>query len=155
VSATIARGLFTDVVLATLETLGRPVGDTQFPAGGAWRGAPNGPASEFVPYVIVTPLAASRSSGAMGDSQSDWQLPYAISAYGSRRDQCELMADDARTVLDVLRDGRVLQLGPDGYKVQLVLTVVIGSPGPPAYATDPPIWTQHDQVSLWLTKELA
>lgn len=152
-SATIQRGPLTDRLLTALATTGKPVGDSAQPAGAAWASAPNVTGSQFTPYLVLTPMAASRSSGSIGMPQAEWQLPYAISAYGVLRSQVEWMADTARTALAALRN-TVLALGTEHYKVQQVWTALIDRPVP-NYATDPPIWTQHDQVSVWLTKEMT
>lgn len=151
-STTLKRGLLTDILLTTMASgTAKPVGDTVIPPGGGWAGHPN--ASNWMPYTILSPLSATRSSGPLAHSQSEWQMPYAITAYGIRRDQCELMADNARVSLETLVH-TVLNLS-DHYKVQQIQTVVIGMCGPPDFSTDPPIWKQNDQVTIWLTKELT
>lgn len=152
-SATINRGPLTDALLAALTAhLDKPVGDAAQPADAAWGAAPNAPGSAFTPYVVLTPMAVQRSSGSIGVPQSEFQLPYAISSYGVLRSQVEWMADAARVALVSMR-GTVLTLGAQDWKVQQVWTALIDRPVPD-YATDPAVWAQHDQVSVWLSEVL-
>lgn len=151
-ATTLARGPLTQALLDTLTaSLGKPVGDGQAPAAGGWRGDPNAPTSKFVSYVVLIPLPAQNSSGSLGDSQSEWRLGYQLVSVGIRRDQVELISDRSRGLLDALR-GQKLQLGDHRWGLQQVRTEVIGGLARND-ATDPPYWTQADQVSLWLTKE--
>lgn len=152
-STNLARGPLTDALLAALTAhLDKPVGDAAQPAAAGWGSEPNAPGSVFTPYTVLTPMAASRSAGSLGLPQGEYQLPYAISAYGVRRNQVEWMADAARVALAALR-GTVLTLGAEDWKVQQVWTALIDRPVP-NYSTDPPVWAQHDQVSVWLSQVL-
>lgn len=152
-STVLSRGPLTDILLATLTAhVNKPVGDAAQPPGAAWGAGPNAPGSTFTPYLVLTPMAATRSSGSIGLPQGEWQMPYAISSYGVLRSQVEWMADQARIALATLRNS-VHTFGTVEWKVQQIWTALIDRPVP-NYATDPPVWAQHDQVSVWLSEVL-
>jgi len=152
-SANLARGPLTDLLVETLQAGldGPPVGDGEVPLEPhGWQGQVNAPGSEFIPYLALMPLTAGAPSGSLGDSASEWQLPYQIQAFGVARNQCEWMADKARGLLAALR-GTKLSLGPDRYSIQQVRTTSIGGITR-LDVTDPPYFGQADGVSVWLTK---
>lgn len=150
-SADIYRGPLTDHLLEALAAVGKPLGDGQRPPGAGWVGQPNSPGSKFVPFLVLSAGTSTRTSGSLGKPQSEWQLNYLIQAYGVQRTQCDWMADKARDVLGALKNTNVV-LGPTEYRIQQVWTNSIGGINP-NYATDPPIWSQQDQIVLWLSKE--
>lgn len=152
-TANLRRGPLTDALLVALRAEIGKVGDGQQPQGSGWLGEPNAPTSKYIPYLVLSPLAAQYSSGPLGDSQADWRLPYRIVAVGVKRSQVEWIADKARDVLEALRNQK-LELGADRYKVQMVRTEVIGAVMR-VDSTDPSYWTQTDQVNVWLTKEFS
>jgi len=151
-TANLARGPLTDLLLETLADVGMPVGDNESPAEPhGWQGEPNDPAAHFLPYLVLCPLTASTSSGPFNAPQADWQLPYQIQAFGVARSQCEWLADRARELLGALRH-TVLTLGAQNYKVQQVRTESIGGISR-LESTNPPYFGQADGVSVWLTRE--
>jgi hypothetical protein len=152
-SATIYRGPLTDLLLSTLVGVGKPVGDGQRPKTAGWSGQPNAPGAVFTPYLVLAASASSRSAGSFGNPQAEWQLNYLVSTYGVQRDQCDWMADRARTGLSALK-GTDVTLGPSSYRIQQVWTQSIGGLTP-NFTTDPPVWSQQDQLVVWLSKELS
>lgn len=148
------RRPLTGLLLSTLDTaLEQPVGDMVIPQGGGWSGVPNAPGATFTPYVVLVTLTASRSTGPMGASQADWQMTYMVESFGASREQCEWMADHARSALDVLAKQQIV-LGTDTYKVQQVRVDSIGAVNRVA-VTEPAFYGQQDGLSLWLSKELS
>lgn len=153
-ATTLQRRPLTNLLLTTLNAqLSVPIGDMVIPAGAGWDGVPNAPGATFNPYVVLVTLTASRSTGSFGDSQSEWQLAYMLESFGASREQCEWMADSARTALNVLAK-QVITLGPDQYRMQQVRVDSIGAVNRVA-VTEPAFYGQQDGISLWLSKELA
>lgn len=152
-SANIYRGPLTDALLVQLATIGKPIGDGMRPKNGGWAGEPNAPGASFVPYLVLSAGTSTRSSGSVGMPQSEWQLNYLMQSYGTLRDQCDWLADRARGLLGALK-GTDIALGPGTYRIQQVWTQSIGGVSP-SFATDPPIWSQQDQVVVWLSKEMS
>ena len=155
-STTLVRGPLTQLLLSTLSTLGKPVGDGIVPrkeAGAAWSGPPNAPGSVFTPFTVLITLSAGLSSGPFADSQADWVVPYMLEAFGVSREQCEWMADAARSALHALTH-QSFELGTDRYKVQQVKTDSIGGVNR-VMVTDPPFYGQQDGLSVWITKEIS
>lgn len=151
-STTLQLEPLTEILLTQLAATGFPVGDGMMPPGAWWGGQTNLPGTEAKPFTVLTSLAAGRSSGSFADSQSDWQIPYAIESYGVTRAQCQWMADKARLVIGELQH-ELLQLGEDTYYVQQVRVDTI-NPVSARAITDPPVWFGQDGISVWLSKEL-
>lgn len=157
-SASLQREPLTSALLARLRTgvqIGGAdalVGDMVMPPGGGWTTGPNAPGDEFTPYLLLVPMTASGAgaTGTLADPQGDWKLPYSLTSVGAAREQCEWMADQARNALTSLRT-EVFALGPDSYKVQQVWTDSIGGLSRSA-ASDPAIFTEVDQLTIWLGK---
>jgi len=146
----IERRLLTQAVLVAIEETEKPVGVANSPLAGGWQGEPNLDGSNFVPYVVITPQTATFATGPMSDPQADRQIPYAISSFGVMPDQCEWMADKARTAVEALKKATV-ELGDADYKIQQVRTDVMGGLVR-VDSTDPPYWGQVDVITLWLTR---
>lgn len=150
-STTLQLEPLTEILLTQLGTTGFPVGDGMMPPNAWWKGQPNLNTSSAEPFTVLSSLAVGRSSGSFADSQSDWQVPYAVEAYGVSRAQCQWMADKARLVLGALQH-QMLALGEDSYYVQQVRLDAI-TPVSLHPVTDPPIWFGQDGISVWLSKE--
>jgi hypothetical protein len=150
VSTTLQRSPLTDAVLTQLRTLGPPVGDAVIPDS-MWIGQPNLPGSFADPFAVLSTLRAGDSSGSLGDSQSDWHMPYLIESFGVSRDQCDWIADRLRNLLTALR-GQALALGPDHFKVQYVRVDDLGEPAR-IDAVDPPFYHSQDVITVWIGKE--
>ena len=142
------RGPFTDLLLAILGSLNKPVGDGVIPIGAAWQGEPN--QSVFVPFMVLSTLTASRSGGPIADPQADWLLPYLVQSFGATRSQCEWMADHARQVLAGLEQ-EIITLDVHTYLVQQIRVDSIGGVNRND-VTDPPTWGMQEQVTAWLSK---
>lgn len=152
-ATTITRRPLTNLLLVTLkaELPENPIGDMLIPEGAGWTGVPNAPGAYFTPYCVLVTLTASRSTGAFGDSQSDWQMAYMLESFGASREQCEWMADRGRAALNVLTKQRI-ELGEDAYKVQQVRLDSIGAVNRVAVA-EPAFYGQQDGLSIWVSKE--
>jgi hypothetical protein len=135
-----------------LAETGKPVGDGVSPKDGGWIGQPNTDGSNFVPYVVLNPGVATTSSGPIGDTQADWQCGYSIISFGVSREQCEWMADSARSAAVTL-DRRSVMLGRDAWAVLQARETVIG-PMQRVDATEPAFYGQTDAVTVWISKEL-
>lgn len=91
--------LVTDAVIAVLEDAGLVVGDAEKPKTDpcGWAGAPG--KSNFVPYVVVYPLAGGTIDGTLdGPHEDAWPL-YQLTSVGATRAQAEWTADVARDAL--------------------------------------------------------
>lgn len=148
----VPRDLFTATLLTRLRAMtGKPVGDGIIPAHANWIGEPNAPGSSFVPYVVLSEIVASHSSGPIGESQADWQLPYLVESFGVTREQCSAMAALVRSSIKLLHDMRITSVAGVGYGVQQVRIDSLGSPQRVDQA-EPPIWHGQDGVTLWVGK---
>ena len=146
------RGEFTSYLLGVLsDTL--LVGDGEAPGAGGWDDDPNDPNSSYVPYVVLNPMATSEGSGSLGDSQSDYQVPYSITAYGVTRDQVEYYADTARKKLASLVRATVTLDGSD-WKIQQYRANSVGGVSR-RDNTEPSEFIQSDVVVIYLSKELS
>lgn len=157
-SATIQLRLLDAFMLATLRAIqigDGPtliVGDMETPKTAGWSGSvPNAPGTEFTPYVVLVPLTAAPApnTGSFAGPQTDWHIPYNLDSYGASREQARGVADYIRDAVAELHHEEI-QLEAK-YKVQQVWTQSIGGPSRRA-ATDPPIFGETDQVTLWLAK---
>ena len=148
------RGNVTDAVLAAVGTVGKPVGDANTPnVAFGWDGQPNALGTNFIPYVVVFPQAASIKSGPIAVPSADWQLPYTITSYGVTREQVEWLADRARNTLSSLR-GATLDGGDATYSVIKATTETIGTVSRQDIS-DPPFFAQTDTVSVWVSQEIG
>lgn len=153
-STTLHRAPVTAALLSLLALTNKPVGDAIMPANAGWSGnQPNKDGSNFTPYVVLTPGSATASSGSMAMPQADWRMPYSLSSFGVSRQQCEWMADRARYTADGLK-GQTLDLTTGTFRVQMVAVDAIGGLVR-VDATEPPYWGQIDQITIWLSKEIA
>jgi hypothetical protein len=148
----IERRKLSDALLVALETANLTVGLATRPGTGGWQGTPNETGTNFKPFCVLTPESATRSSGPLKDSKSEWQLPYNLGCYGVSPDQAEWVADKARAALDALR-GTNVDLGDATYRIQQVYPSTIGAIRRND-TTDPPHWGQNDLYTVWLSKEL-
>lgn len=151
----IERSPLTDLVKTTLATLtGKAVGDGRIPISG-WLGQPGAPGSTFRPYVVLSEIVASHSSGSLTEAQTDWQLPYQVESFGITRDQAEKMAELARRALGSLQTtpNTLVNLAGAAYNIAWVRYDAIGQPNP-VDALDPPIYSVQDGITFWLMKEI-
>lgn len=144
------RAPITESFIAKLVELGFPVGDGKIPTGVNWVGQPNLPTATFKPYLVVSEIVASHSSGPLGDSQADWQLPYLVESFGISREVCSKLADRMRAQAKEMR-AITWTVGSDEYGVQFVRIDSLGEPQRVA-AVSPPVWHTQDGITLWIGK---
>ena len=155
--AGVQKRTFTEAVLTALGTVGKPVGDAEAPRGGVagWQGEPNQDGTNFIPYVVLTPLQAGAGSGPMDDPQGDVVLPYSLTSYGVSREQCEWMADAAREAVAAMRNQDVAQWSgtSDEYqrRIQQVVDMQFGQVQR-IDQTDPAFYAETDVVALWTSR---
>lgn len=145
-----------EMTTAAAEVNVTAVGDAVHPDGNfGWDGQPGEPGSKFYPYVIVTPMQSSYSSGAIQGAQSDWRFPYSISSFGATRAQAEWLNDYLRDWL-YTNTHRKTFTAEDGFKytIQNVRIDMIGGIVR-SDAVDPPVYGQTDVYSIWITKGRA
>ena len=150
----LSRRKLTDAVVRTVQAgIGNPVGDADHPEEQwGWSGTPGDPGSRFTPFSIITPGSASNISGPISDTHADWQLHYSVSSFGASRQQCEWIADHARSAMMSLRDKQID--GLDGtYKILQVRVVSVGTVMK-SENLEPHTMGQSDMFSVWLSKEL-
>jgi hypothetical protein len=95
----LSRGPVTSRVLQELAEEGFPVGDQSSPDGDyGWSGEPNEADTGFTPWMILSPLtgAPHKIPGALGDTGTEWTLPYGVFYAGLSRKQAEALADKMR-----------------------------------------------------------
>lgn len=148
--APLQRSPFTAAVIAALAATGKQIGDGAIPPNANWIGQPNKPGSVFQPYVVVGEIVASHSSGPLGDSQADWQLPYLVECFGISREACGWMVDQACKALPALRPQRFTVDGVP-YGVQQVRIDSFGAPTR-VPALNPPVFRSQGGVTLWIGK---
>lgn len=151
--STPSRGPITSRVIAELETEGFPVGDNEAPAVPyGWSGDPNEENQSFTPWMTVTAMTAQaqRPSGAIGDTGTEWVMPYSVFYAGMTRKQCEALADRLRAALCNINRETVAT--PSGnWKIQKISCSVIGSSNRIGSAY-PDYFTQADTFEVWITK---
>lgn len=154
----VQRRTFTDAVLEALRgALDKPVGDAEMPRGGVagWQGEPNQDGTNFVPYVVLTPMNAGQGSGPIADPQGDVVLPYSISSYAVSREQVEWMADASREAVASMTKQEIDQWsGTSGAYQRMIQQVVDTQIGQVQRIdqTDPAFYAQTDIVALWTSR---
>lgn len=151
--SSISRGPITTRLLGELLTEGFPVGDNASPtAPFGWQGEPNEPGTTFTPWLSLSPGAATLQSpsGAMGDSQSEWRLSYAVVYAGISRKQTEALADRMRMNLtNIVRESVDSDTGK--WRIQKITCTTIGNTNRIGSAY-PDYFTQADSFEVWITK---
>ena len=148
----ISRGFFTQHLLDELAGFALPVGDNDAPdAAHGWQGEPNENLAEFIPWLVLAPGTANRSSGSFADPQENWQLTYFLSTAGISRKQTESVTDKARNHLKALTKESVT-LKDESWKLTYVEVTGIGSVNRVG-GTNPPYHLQTDTFVFWLSKE--
>jgi len=155
-SRLIQRAELTKALLGVLRASDRQVGDAEMPRGGVagWVGQPNAEGTNFVPYSVLTPLAAGSGNGPLADPGEDVLFGYAITSYGVSREQCEDQADLMRLQCASIHKLTVAQwVGTPNEYGRRINTVVVQSYGAVQRMgdTDPKFYGQTDTVSLWTT----
>lgn len=150
----IARGPITQLLLDTLSATGHPVGDNAAPTTPyGWQGEPGGDDSYFIPWMTLTPGASrqQRLAGSLGDTRTEWILPYSVMHAGVSRSHSEALADRIRD--DLVAMSRTSVTTEHGnYRIQQVENTSIGSNNRIG-STFPDYYTQADMFEVWVTKE--
>jgi hypothetical protein len=150
--SSISRGPITNRLLAELDTEGFPVGDDASPTVPfGWQGEPNDPGFTFTPWMSLSPGAATlQPVQAMGDTQTEWRLAYAVVYAGISRKQTEALADRMR--LNLTNIAREPIETPTGdWLIQKIGCNSIGSTSRIGSAY-PDYFTQADSFEVWVTK---
>lgn len=150
---TINRGPITEHLLTEMRTMDLPVGDNNAPDDPhGWQSSePDADASEFIPWMVLTAGAGRAGTGGMGDSASEWQLPYTVFYAGVGRDQLDWLADRMRVhLVSISRVGVPTDSG--SWRIQQIRCTSVGGTVRQA-ATFPDYYTQTDLFEVWLSKE--
>jgi hypothetical protein len=151
--SSVSRGPITERVLAELQTEGFPVGDNSNPPPPyGWSGEPGATGTTFTPWMTCTPLAGSpqRLPGAMGDTGTEWSLPYTVFYAGITRKQTEALADRLREALtNIAREAIITPTGK--WRIQKISCTAIGSSNKVGSAY-PDYYTQADTFDVWVSR---
>jgi hypothetical protein len=149
-----SRGPITTRVITELETAGFPVGDNAAPESTyGWSGEPNSEDGSFTPWMSVAALAGTpqRPPGTLGDTGTEWNLPYSVFYAGITRKQCEALADRLRLALtNITRESVPTDSG--NWRIQKISCNSVGSSTRVGSAY-PDYFTQQDMFEVWITKE--
>lgn len=151
-SSYLPRGALTDLILTRLSAEGLRVGDGVAPDDGGWDDDPNVPTSKFLPYLTLNPMAVGDPTGPVGDSSTDFRVPYSLSSAGVSRKQVEISADKGRKAVSEMARSTVTLSG-SGWKIQQVRANSIGGVVR-TDNTEPSEFTQTDVITVYLSKEL-
>lgn len=150
----LSRGPITTRLLAELAEEGFPVGDQTSPDGEyGWAGEPNTENTAFTPWMVLSPLTGQpqRVPGAMGDTGTEWMLPYTVFYAGISRKQAEALADKMRAALcNIERESITTSTGD--WRIMKISCTAIGGTNRVG-AAYPDYFTQTDSFEVWITKE--
>lgn len=146
------RGELTTILVTRLQTAGLLIGDGVAPNTGGWNDDPNLPTSKFLPYLVINPMAVADPTGPVGDTSSDFRVPYSMTSTGISRKQVEVYSDKGRKTLSEMERNTVT-LGGSGWKIQQVRANSVGGVVR-TDNTEPSEFTQSDVVTIWITKEI-
>lgn len=146
------RGELTTLLVDRLRAAGLLIGDGKAPDEGGWNDDPNLPTSKFMPYLVINPMAVADPTGPVGDTTTDFRVPYSVTGTGISRKQVEVYADKGRKTL-ALMERNTVTLGGSGWKIQQVRANSIGGVVR-TDNTEPSEFTQSDVVTIWITKEI-
>jgi len=136
----------TEAVIAALTTaVGKPVGDGEAPADGAYtdgwgRGV-------FVPYLVVV-CDDVQFSGPLGDTHADATLMYRVLAVGKSREQAEWMSDKGR------QNFNRTTLRAQGIPNRSIMGVIWTGRSPQPEmdrGVEPPLWYVRDTYTVMTT----
>jgi hypothetical protein len=147
------RGELTTLLVDRLRAASLLVGDGVAPPTGGWDDDPNLPSSGYVPYLVINPMATSDPTGPVGDTSTDFRVPYSVTSSGISRKQVEVYADKGRKTLAQMERSTVT-LGGGGWKIQQARANSIGGVVR-TDNTEPSEYTQSDVVIIYLSKEIS
>lgn len=152
--SSISRGPITTRLISEMNEQGFPVGDNTTPDPPyGWTGQPNDTNTTFQPWMTISPLAAmpQRVEGALGDTGTEWRLPYGVFYAGVSRKQTEALADRVRFGLcNIERETVASDTG--NWRIQKISCTGIGSTNKIGSAY-PDYFTQNDTFEVWVSKE--
>lgn len=149
--SSVSRGPITTRLITELETTGFPVGDNDAPTDPyGWSGEPD--EGTFTPWMTITPLTGTpRTPLAMGDTGTEWTLPYSIFYAGISRKQVEALADRLRNALcNIARESVTTDTG--SWRIMKISCSAIGNVNKIS-STLPDYFTEADSFEVWITKE--
>lgn len=150
------RGPITTRLILELEGSGYPVGDNASPTVPyGWQGEPNQVDATFIPYMGLTPLTGipqrSGQGGSLGDSGTEWTLPYTVLFAGITRKQTEALSDRVRGQLtNISREG--VGIEEERWRIQQIRCISVGS-NTRIGSAYPDYYTQADTFEVWVSKE--
>ena len=146
------RGELTDYLISELQDAGLRIGDGEAPDDGGWDDDPNLTTSSYKPYLVINPMAVPEPTGPIGDSSTDFRVPYSVTSWGISRKQVEVYADKGRKTLAEL-ERSVIQLSGSDWKIQQARANSIGGVSR-TDNTEPSEFTQSDVVIIYVSKEI-
>jgi len=154
VVSSIERGPITRRLIEELKNEGFPVGDNDSPEDPyGWNGEPRGADSTFTPWMSIVPLTGQqqRVPGALGDTGTEWMLPYSVFYSGLTRAHVEALADKMRLAFtNIVREGVEGQNG--GWRIMKISCQTVGGCNRVG-STYPDYFTQTDTFQVWVSKE--
>lgn len=149
----VERGPISDRVLKELKDVGFPVGDNSSPDDPfGWSGEPNAENSTFTPWMMLAELSGQpqKPPGGLGDTGTEWILPYSVFYAGLSRRQTEALADRLRDALVNIERENVT--GVNGsWRIQKISCTAIGSSNRIGSAY-PDYFSQTDTFEVWTSK---
>ena len=148
-----ARGPITTRILTELKGPGFPVGDNSSPEEPyGWSGEPNADSTSFTPWMSLSAMTGTpQRTQAMGDTGTEWILPYSVFYAGVSRKQAEALADRLRAALtDIVRESVTTETG--NWRIQKISCTAIGTSNRIG-SSYPDYYTQADSFEVWISKE--
>lgn len=150
--ATLNRGGITDRLITELKAVELPVGDNNVPEDPfGWQGEPNADTSSFIPWMSISAGTAQPGSGSMGDSASEWKVPYTVTYSAVHRKQLDWLADKMRNQLTNIKRESV-ETDSGNWRIQQIRCISVGGSNRIG-STFPDYYTQADLFEVWLSKE--
>jgi len=153
VPSVIRRGPVTTRVIQELKEEGLPVGDNQAPEDAyGWQGEPGAETSNFIPWMSVGTLTGQpqRPNGGLGDTGTEWMLPYEVFYAGLSRKHVEALADKMRAAL-VNIERELITTSTGDWKIQKLACTTVGRVNRIG-STFPDYFTQVDTFELLVSK---
>lgn len=151
--SSLSRGPITTRLITELATEGFPVGDNTSPENPyGWSGEPNSEDATFTPYMTIAALTAApqRVSGALGDTGTEWVLPYSVFYAGISRRQAEALADRMREKFTgITREN--IETPTGNWQIQKISCTSVGGSVKQGSAF-PDFFTQVDTIEVWVSK---
>ena len=148
---TIERAPVTERMLDELKLSALPVGDNAAPDDAhGWQGEPNSDGTNFIPYMMLSAGVARAGTGSIGQSASEWRLPYSVTYAGVSRDMVDWLADKVRVQLTNITRDRVAE--GFNWRIQQIRCTSVGGSNRIG-STFPDYFTQADLFEVWLSKE--